>query len=116
MGRDLPCHQEGIVQMSNGLNFLENMGRSANLRHASAQQLQHAMRGQQIAPAMQLAILNQDQAQVEMLLDARNKIYCALMTPKPKRAPPKPGKAPKKAPGKKPAKKPAKPGKAKSKR
>ena len=102
--------------MSNGLNFLENIGRSARLRHASTEQLQLAMRGQQIAPAMQAAILNQDRAQVEMLLDARNKIYCALMTPKPKKAPAKPGKAPKKAPGKKPAKKPAKPGKAKSKR
>ena len=101
--------------MSNGLNFLESMGCSAKLRHASAEQLQLAMRGEQIAPAMQLAILDQDRAQVETLLDARNKIYCAL-TPKPKRAPAKPGKAPKKAPGKKPAKKPAKPGKAKSKR
>jgi len=98
------------------LNFLENIGRSAKLRHASPEQLQVAMGGEQIAPAMQLAILNQDRVQVEMLLDARNKIYCALMTPKPKRAPAKPGKAPKKAPGKKPAKKPAKPGKAKSKR
>jgi len=104
------------VQMSNGLNFLENIGRSAKLRHASPEQLQVAMGGEQIAPAMQLAILNQDRAQVEMLLDARNKIYCALMTPKPKRAPAKPGKAPKKAPGKKPAKKPAKPEKSKSKR
>ena len=102
--------------MSNGLNFLENIGRSAELRHATAEQLQFAMRGGQIAPAMQLAILNQDQAQIEMLLDARNKIYCALMTPKPKKAPAKPGKAPNKAPAKKPAKKPAKPGKAKSKR
>lgn len=103
--------------MSNGLNFLENLGSSAELRHATAEQLRRAMHGLQITPAMQSAILNHDSVAIEDLLDARNKIYCALMTPKPKKAPAKkPGKAPKKAPGKKPAKKPAKPGKAKSKR
>jgi RimJ/RimL family protein N-acetyltransferase len=64
-GRGLPCHQEGIVQMSNGLSFLENIGRSAKLRHASAEQLQLAMHGEQIAPAMQSAILNQDRRRLK---------------------------------------------------
>ncbi|HSE13564.1 MAG TPA: hypothetical protein VLB69_13120 [Rudaea sp.] len=73
------------------------------------------MRREQIAPAVREAILIRDGASLESLLQVREKIYCALMTPDRKKAPARqPAKKPKKAPPKKPSKparKPAKPAK-----
>jgi hypothetical protein len=73
------------------------------------------MRRAQVAPSVRGAILARDSASLESLLNVREKIYCALFTPKPQKAPAKqPSKKPKKAPAKKPAKpvkKPAKPAK-----
>ena len=99
--------------MSNVIGFLENVGRSAVLRHASREQLLEAMRSGSVSPSLQNAMLDLEGQNIGALIGAREIMYCALFPEKlPKKAPAKkPVKAPpKKAPAKKPAKKaPARP-------
>jgi len=101
--------------VSNVISFLESVGRDAALRHLDSGQLESAMRRAEVAPEVRAAILGRDRASLDSLLEVREKLYCVLMTPEPKKAPAKqPTKKPKKAPPKKPsatAKKPAKPAK-----
>jgi RimJ/RimL family protein N-acetyltransferase len=96
------------VPMSNVIGFLESVGRDAALRHASREQLLHAMQGENIAPQLQSALLDSGRMEIDSLLGVREKIYCSNFPVKtPKKAPAKtPAKAPpKKAPAKKPTKK-----------
>ena len=98
--------------MSNIIGFLEQAGRDAALRHASREQLLHAMRLEEIEPAEQAALLKPRASALDGMLGVRETMYCnnqAIEPPKKKKAPAKkkPAKAPpkKKAPAKKPAKK-----------
>lgn len=93
--------------MSSVIGFLESVGRDASLRHAGSRQWAAMMRQERVEPAVRSAILRSDRGDLDVLLETPHKIYCALMTPKPKKAPAKkPAKTPKKAPAKKkPAKK-----------
>lgn len=87
--------------MSNVIGFLEQAGRDAAMRHASREQLLHAMRAGNIEPAMQKAVLRPNAAALAALLGAREVMF-SPNTKAPKPAAKKPAK---KAPAKKPAKK-----------
>jgi len=93
--------------MSSVIGFLESVGRDASLRHAGSRQWAAMLQREQVEPALRSAILRGDREDLDALLETPHKIYCALMTPKPK--------APKKAPAKKPAKPPKKKAPAKKK-
>ena len=94
---------------SNVIGFLENVGRSAALRHASREQLLQAMQREEITPVLRSALLQPQRMAIDGLLGVRETMYCTNQGTKlPKKAPPKktPAKAPpKKTPVKKPAKK-----------
>ena len=108
------ANNQGGTRMSNIVSLLENIGSDASLRHATNEQLIVAMNRQGVAPALRAAILHQDRSGIDALIDRPFKVYCLLLTPKPKKAPErKPAKVPKKKPAKAPARKP---GKGKSKR
>jgi hypothetical protein len=57
--------------MSNVIDFLEMMGKSAQLRHASRDQVAHALAGTQIDASMRSAILAHDASQLQSLLGQR---------------------------------------------
>lgn len=61
--------------MSNVIDFLENMGRDARLRHASPSDVQLALDREQIQPELRGAILAGDQARLEALL-GQQILYC----------------------------------------
>ncbi|WP_458071998.1 hypothetical protein [Rhodanobacter sp. BL-MT-08] len=52
----------------NVIDFLERMGRDAQLRHASAAEMEVALNATEIEPELQAAILGRDQSQLEALL------------------------------------------------
>jgi hypothetical protein len=54
--------------MTDVIDFLEKMGQDAQRRYASQGEVEQALTGTQIAPALQTAILAKDQAQLENLL------------------------------------------------
>jgi hypothetical protein len=82
--------------MSNVIRFLEQAGCDAAMRHASREQLLHAMRKENIGPALQDAMLRPQSTALPALLGAREVMFS------PNQKTPKPAK---KAPAKKPAKK-----------
>jgi hypothetical protein len=54
--------------MSNVIDFLERMGRDAQLRHASSRDVELALACAQIDPELQATILAKDQSKLEVLL------------------------------------------------
>ena len=64
--------------MSNVIDFLERMGQDAQLRHASLSEIELALKGAQIDPELQAAILAKDQAGIEALL-GRGHLCCFLL-------------------------------------
>ena len=54
--------------MSDVIDFLEQMGQDAQLRHASQDEVKLVLTGAEIAPDLQAAILANDPAQLEALL------------------------------------------------
>ncbi|HXR62114.1 MAG TPA: GNAT family N-acetyltransferase [Rudaea sp.] len=98
--------------MSKIIEFLEQAGRDAALRHATREQLLRGMSRVNIGKTLQDAVLNAGSAGLAALIDARETMYCQNQSKTPPKAPAKapPKKAPpkKKAPAKKaPAKQPA---------
>jgi len=69
--------------MSNVIGFLVKAGGNASMRHATRDALLRAMRAEKIAPALQVALLRQGQAAVEVLLGARETMYAANQVVKP---------------------------------
>jgi len=65
--------------MSNVIAFLERMGRDAQLRHASQNEVELALAHAQIDPELQAAIFAKDQQQLETLLGSS--IVCCLIQP-----------------------------------
>jgi len=57
--------------MSNVIDFLEMMGKSAQLRNASRAQVANALEGTQIDASMRSAILANDATQLQALLGQR---------------------------------------------
>ena len=62
--------------MSNIVDFLERMGQDAHLRHASQNELELMLKGQQIDPEVERAIFANDQSWLNSLLGQGN-VCCA---------------------------------------
>ncbi|MFC5579929.1 hypothetical protein [Rhodanobacter terrae] len=54
--------------MTDVIDFLEQMGQDAQLRHGSQDEVELALTSTEIAPELQAAILTKDQARLETLL------------------------------------------------
>ena len=64
--------------MSNVIEFLERLGQDAELRTATNEQIDDALRSAGIAPALRAAILNCDQRRLEALLGADSNVCCMI--------------------------------------
>ena len=67
--------------MSNVINLLERLGADADLRHASAEAVDEALRAAGIDPALRLAIVGKDQGGLERLLGADTNVCCLINSP-----------------------------------
>jgi hypothetical protein len=67
--------------MSNVFDFLERLGRDAQLNRASDAELEQAMARADIDPAVREAILMRDQQQLEKLLGADANVCCMIIAP-----------------------------------
>jgi len=67
--------------MSDVIEFLEQLGRDAHLRHASQAQIGQALARTRIDPSVQAAILSEDQQQLEALLGADTNVCCMIFVP-----------------------------------
>jgi hypothetical protein len=67
--------------MSNVIDFLERLGQDATLRRASNAELEQALIGAQIDPAIREAILLRDQRRLESLLGANPNVCCMIIAP-----------------------------------
>jgi hypothetical protein len=64
--------------MSNVIDFLEKMGRDAQLRHASNSDLVQALAAEGLEPNVLHALLRKDVHQVETLLGGKANVCCVL--------------------------------------
>lgn len=64
--------------MSNVIDFLERMGQDADLRHASDELLEEALRNSGIEPALRAALLGQDRPALEALLGTESTVCCIV--------------------------------------
>lgn len=64
--------------MSNVIEFLERFGQDAELRYASKDMLEEALRDAGIAPALKAAILGKDPRSLEALIGAEPNVCCAI--------------------------------------
>ena len=64
--------------MSNVIDFLERFGRDAELRHASDEDVEAALKQAGIEPAVRLAIVGKDQRALEQLLGADTNVCCLI--------------------------------------
>ncbi len=67
--------------MSNVFDFLERLGRDAQLNRACDAELELAMARADIDPAVREAILMRDQQQLEKLLGADANVCCMIIAP-----------------------------------
>ena len=67
--------------MSNVIDFLERLGKDAQLRHASDGALEQALINAEIDPAVREAILMHDQRRLEHLLGATTNVCCVIYAP-----------------------------------
>lgn len=67
--------------MSKVIDLLERLGKDAQLRHASDNEIERALLGAGIDPAIRDAILRRDQRELEMLLGASANVCCMIATP-----------------------------------
>lgn len=74
--------------MSDAIEFLDRLGRDAQLRHASRLEIGQALTRSNIDPAVQLALLNEDQRQLEALLGADTNVCCMIFVPEDEDVPP----------------------------
>lgn len=65
--------------MTDVIDFLEQVGQDAQLRHASQDEVELALTSTEIAPELQAAILANDSAQLEALLGRAH--VCAVYLP-----------------------------------
>lgn len=64
--------------MSNVLDFLERFGQDAQLRYATCEMLEEALRSAGIEPAVRAAILGNDQRALEALVGAVPNVCCTV--------------------------------------
>jgi hypothetical protein len=67
--------------VSNVIDFLERFGRDAELRYASAEDVEAALQQSGIEPAVRLAIVGKDQDALERLLGADTNVCCMINKP-----------------------------------
>jgi hypothetical protein len=67
--------------VSNVIDFLERFGRDAELRHASDEAVDKALRDAGLDPAVRLAIVDKDQGALERLLGGNTNVCCLIHTP-----------------------------------
>jgi len=65
--------------MSDVINFLERMGRDAQFRHASQDEVELVLASEQIDPDLQAAILAKNPSQLETLLGLG--VFCCMQEP-----------------------------------
>jgi len=64
--------------MSNVIDFLEQMGRDAHLRHLTGLELQAALTQAGIEPSVRAAVVGGDQRLLESLIDASHPLCCLI--------------------------------------
>jgi hypothetical protein len=64
--------------VSNLIDFLEQLGRDAELRYATTEMMEDALRGAGIEPALRAAILEKDERALNALMDAEPNVCCAV--------------------------------------
>jgi hypothetical protein len=62
----------------NVIDFLERMGQDADLKHASAEMLEEALRDSGIEPALRAALLGKDRRALEGLLGTESTVCCII--------------------------------------
>jgi hypothetical protein len=67
--------------MSNVIDFLEQMGRDAQWRHATGEAMQAALIQAGIEPSVRAAILGEDRGLLESLVGANPNICCMVNHP-----------------------------------
>ena len=69
--------------MTDVIEFLERMGRDAELRHASSEVLQRAMRDAQMSPRAKAALMGGDRAEIEAVMGTEGNVCCLIHAPDP---------------------------------
>lgn len=69
--------------MTDAIDFLEQLGRNARLRHAPAAELEQALAASGIAPELRSALLSDDSPRLGALLGAQPTICCLIVKPDP---------------------------------
>jgi hypothetical protein len=72
---------EGAALVSNIVDFLELVGRSAQLRHVGQAELDEALRRAGFAPPVRAAMLESDSRALEVLAGAQANVCCMIVTP-----------------------------------
>jgi hypothetical protein len=67
--------------MTDAIDFLEQLGRNARLRHAPAADLEQALVASGIAPELRSALLADDTPRLGALLGAHPTICCLIVKP-----------------------------------
>lgn len=73
--------------MKNVINFLERLGKDAQLKNLSAEQLNEMVNDAQLADAVRLALQEGNVAELEMILNVRHKIVCMIAPAEPEQEP-----------------------------
>lgn len=69
--------------MADVIEFLERMGRDAQLRHAPDAVLDEAMRDAQLSPFARAALMGGDRADIEAAIGAEGNVSCLVWAPEP---------------------------------
>lgn len=69
--------------MADVIEFIERMGKDAQLRHASAAVLEQAMRDAQMSPGARAALLRGDRAEIQAILGGESNVCCVIYAPEP---------------------------------
>lgn len=80
--------------MTDVIEFLERMGRDAQLRHASEGVLEQAMRDAQMSPRARAAVTGGDRAEIEAVIGAESNVCCVVYVPESEEEETQPGAAP----------------------
>jgi hypothetical protein len=67
--------------MMDAIDFFEKVGQDARLRYATSGELEDALAGAQLDPAIQAAIVKDDAQQLRALLGARIQLCCLIEKP-----------------------------------
>ena len=67
--------------MSNVIDFLEKLGQDSQLRHATGTEVERALLGAGIDPAVRAAIAGSDWRMLEALLGATHNTFCGINFP-----------------------------------